>query len=225
MILEREIIKTADGSTTIHLKEWNEQYHSKHGAIQEAYHVYINHGLLALEQPKISVLEMGFGTGLNALITYWEGQKRNLTIDYVGIDAFPVTQKELSQLNYTKTLQEQELQPVFHKLHQVDWDKPTAISNLFTLEKKRKKFFEVDSKNHFNLVYFDAFSPRVQPDLWTTKMFEKMFFALKENGFLVTYAAKGSVRRNLQEVGFTIERLPGPRGKREMLRAKKLCEL
>lgn len=220
--MKRKIITTADGSTTIQLEDWNEQYHSKHGAIQEAYHVFLKHGLFALEQSKVAILEMGFGTGLNALITYLEAEKKNLSIDYVGIEAFPVAAEELSQLNYVNELGEPDLQWVFDKVHTAPWEKQHALRPFFQLCKHKKDFFEVNDTDRFDLIYFDAFGPRVQPELWTLELFQKMYAALKSKGSLVTYSAKGSVRRNLQEVGFTVERLPGPPGKREMLRAKRL---
>ena len=217
--MNRKIIKTADGSTTIHLEEWNEQYHSKHGAIQEAYHVFIKYGLRALNLTKIAILEMGFGTGLNALITYSEAKKEKRIIDYVGIEAFPVVQEELSEMNYVSELKDTQLQSVFEEIHAVSWEETHAVSPFFQLCKQQKDFFEVDATNRFHLIYFDAFGPRVQPELWTTVLFQKMYATLKSGGILVTYSAKGSVRRNLQEVGFTVERLKGPPGKREMLRA------
>lgn len=221
--MNRKIIVTADGSTTIHLEEWNEQYHSKHGAIQEAYHVFIRYGLFALKTSEVSILEMGFGTGLNALITYLEAQKNGMSIDYVGVEAFPVVRKELLQLNYGTELKSTQLQSVFETIHHAPWESSIGISPFFKLKKLQKDFFGVDQINLFNLIYFDAFGPRVQPELWTVELFKKMFMALKDGGILVTYSAKGSVRRNLQEVGFTVERLPGPPGKREMLRARKVA--
>jgi len=219
--LKRKIITTADGSTTIQIEEWNEQYHSKHGAIEEAYHVFLKNGLFALENAKVSILEMGLGTGLNALITYWEAQKKGLTIDYVGVEAFPVVSEELAQLNYVSALNNKALDRVFDDIHNVEWGKTIPLSPFFTLNKQQKQFDQITDADVFNLIYFDAFGPRVQPELWTTTLFERMYRALKVKGILVTYSAKGSVRRNLQKVGFTVERLPGPPGKREMLRAIK----
>ncbi len=219
--MKRKIINTSDGSTTIQLEGWNEQYHSKHGAIQEAYHVFLKQGLFALEQTNISILEMGFGTGLNALITYWEAAKRGLLIDYTGFEAFPVSQKELVQLNYVLELGEPQLESIFHRIHICPWEEEYVVSSSFTIQKRKRDFFEMEDVDRFHLIYFDAFGPRVQPELWTVGLFRKMYKALKRKGVLVTYSAKGSVRRNLQEVGFTVERLPGPPGKREMLRALK----
>ena len=219
--LKRKIVKTADGSHTIHLEDWDEHYHSKHGAIQEAYHVFIKNGLDHCRQKSLSILEMGFGTGLNAFITYLEAQKRGLTIDYVGIEAFPVRHAEIKVLNYVAQLQAEAHGADFELMHQTTWGRKERIRPDFELTKRKQLFDELTDRDLFNLIYFDAFGPRVQPELWTEKQFQKMHAALKAGGVLVTYSAKGSVRRAMQAVGFTVERLPGPPGKREMLRATK----
>lgn len=219
--MKREIIITSDGSTTIHLPEWNEQYHSKHGAIQEAYHVFIKHGLKAISKSKISILEIGFGTGLNAFITFLEGQKNNLQIEYAGAEAYPVSLEEIQKLNYVSQLNATDFNHVFQQLHTSSWENKNGISKTFSLEKRQQFFHEIKDENRFDLIYFDAFGARVQPELWTEEIFIKMFNALRDNGILVTYSAKGSVRRALQSVGFIVEKLPGPPGKREMLRAIK----
>jgi len=213
---------TSDGSTTIHLPDWNEQYHSKHGAIQEAYHVFIKHGLEAISNSKISILEIGFGTALNCFITLLEAQKRNLVIDYVGVEAYPVTVEEVSKLNYVSELKAMDQRSLFDVMHECSWEEKHFISPNFDLVKRQQFFQDITDKNVFDLVYFDAFGAEHQPHLWTATIFKKMFTALKINGILVTYSAKGSVRRALQEVGFVVERLPGPPGKREMLRATKV---
>ncbi|WP_120186324.1 tRNA (5-methylaminomethyl-2-thiouridine)(34)-methyltransferase MnmD [Tenacibaculum lutimaris] len=217
--MKREIIITSDGSTTIHLPEWNEQYHSKHGAIQEAYHVFIRNGLKYVDQEKISILEIGFGTGLNCFITLLEARK---DIDYVGVEAYPVAKEEVEKLNYVVELEAEEKQELFNKIHEVSWEAKHAITNNFSLTKRKQFFSEITDENQFDLIYFDAFGARVQPDLWTEDIFRIMFSALKAEGVLVTYSAKGSVRRAMQAVGFDVERLPGPPGKREMLRATKV---
>ncbi len=219
--MKRKIVSTADGSTTIQLEEWNEQYHSKHGAIQEAYHVFIKSGLQEVASKEIAILEMGFGTGLNALITYLEAEKNDLTISYVGMEAFPVSAEELEQLNFVPELGIKRLGRVFTLMHSCPWEQHVEISDFFSLSKCQADFKTLAEVELFNLIYFDAFGPRVQPELWTTTVFEKTFNALKNDGVLVTYSAKGSVRRAMQEVGFRVERLPGPPGKREMLRAVK----
>lgn len=219
--MKREIITTADGSTTIQIKDWQEQYHSKHGAIQEAYHVFIHSGLDLFENTTVDILEIGFGTGLNALITLIEFKKRNLKINYTGVEAYPVSKDELDQLNYLEQLKANSLKDEFATMHTSPWEKLVEVTEDFSLIKEQKFFKDINMINAFELVYFDAFGARVQPELWTVEIFEIMFKAMKSGGYLVTYAAKGSVRRAMLEVGFLVERLPGPPGKREMLRAKK----
>ena len=238
--MEREIIITADGSSTIHLPEWDEQYHSKHGAIQEAYHVFIKQGLehfynemgifddsdlstveTSATKSQIAILEIGFGTGLNAFITLIEAEKLNCAVNYCGVEAYPIAMKEVLQLNYTAQLNTDSHTPFFKEIHDLSWEKVHAVTPHFSLIKQNRFFFEINEKDTYNIIYFDAFGAQVQPELWTETIFKKMYDALQENGILVTYAAKGSVRRAMQAVGFTVERLPGPPGKREMLRAGK----
>lgn len=222
--MKREIITTDDGSTTIHLPDWNEQYHSTHGAIQEAYHVFIGKGLsyfLEKKQPKpLEILEIGLGTGLNAFITLLEAEKLNQSINYTGIEAYPVQSSEIELLNYSKQLKGSD--EYFKKIHQGDWKKSYKITSLFSITKRKQFFSDIEDEASFHLIYFDAFGARVQPELWTEAIFKKMYDALKVGGVLVTYSAKGSVRRAMQAVGFEVERLPGPPGKREMLRASKV---
>lgn len=220
--MKREIIITSDGSTTIHLPDWNEQYHSKHGAIQEAYHVFIKSGLDQLESDEISILEIGFGTGLNAFITFLESQNRNLKIDYVGVEAYPVSADEVEKLNYISELKAEAFADAFEKMHDTQWEGKHQISEGFQLTKRKQFFEDIQDQNAYDLIYFDAFGARNQPELWTEPIFQKMYEALREGGILTTYAAKGSVRRAMLAVGFEVERLPGPPGKREMLRAKKV---
>lgn len=219
--MKREIITTADGSKTIQIKEWQEQYHSKHGAIQEAYHVFIHSGLQLFQNRQLHILEIGFGTGLNALITLIEAEKQKLAIRYTGVEAFPVAIEELNALNYLEALQQESRKKEFDILHSSPWETKVNITPNFQLTKQKKDFKDIDDVNLFDLIYFDAFGARVQPELWTVAIFDLMFKAMKSNGYLVTYAAKGSVRRAMIAVGFLVERLPGPPGKREMLRARK----
>ncbi len=223
--MKRKIITTADGSKTIYLPEWEEHYHSKHGAIQEAYHVFIKHGLEhvhnSFKPTYVSILEIGFGTGLNAIITLHEAEKLQLKIDYTGVEAYPVSEEEIEKLNYTEQLSDKNFKESFQLLHETSWEERHEITENFSLKKRRQFFSDISDKNRFNLIYFDAFGARVQPELWTEAIFQKMYEAIKPKGILVTYAAKGSVRRAMQAVGFTVERLPGPPGKREMLRATK----
>ncbi|EIJ37255.1 hypothetical protein JoomaDRAFT_0195 [Galbibacter orientalis DSM 19592] len=223
--MKREIIQTSDGSSTIYIKDLDEHYHSKHGAIQEAYHVFLKSGFFPfLKNNKIeelSILEIGFGTGLNAFITFIEAENLEVKVKYDGVEAYPVSMEEVKLLNYVEELKVLDKQSIFLKMHESEWETYQFISENFQLKKRKQFFDEIENINTFNLIYFDAFGARVQPELWEVSIFQKMYNALKANGVLVTYAAKGSVRRAMQEVGFEVERLPGPPGKREMLRAVK----
>ena len=223
--MKREIIITGDGSSTIHIPEWNEQYHSKHGALQEAKHVFIDMGLKPAfnkgENAEIAILEIGFGTGLNALVTWEEANKNSRKINYTGVEAYPVAKEEVEKLNFSEILEDAEAIKFFDKIHKTEWEIKLPITPFFQLIKQKKFFQDIEDLELYDLIYFDAFGARVQPELWSVEIFKKMFNALKDNGVLVTYAAKGSVRRAMLEVGFVVERLPGPPGKREMLRATK----
>jgi tRNA U34 5-methylaminomethyl-2-thiouridine-forming methyltransferase MnmC len=219
--LKREIIQTSDGSTTIHIPEWKESYHSKHGAIQEANHVFIKNGLSLFEGKDIAIMEIGFGTGLNAFITFLESSKLKQNIDYVGVEAYPVSNEELAAMNYVAELGVTSQQSIFNLMHQSNWEEKCIIDGHFDLTKRKQFFDDIVDENYFDLIYFDAFGYHVQPDLWSTEIFRKMYSALKDNGVLVTYAARGVVKRSMIEVGFTVEKLAGPPGKREMFRAIK----
>ena len=220
--MKREILQTLDGSTTIHLPDWNESYHSKHGAIQEAYHVFIKNGLSLFQGKSVSILEIGFGTALNSFITFIESQKSVQSIDYVGVEAYPISAEEVLQMNYVAELDAENERPIFELMHQSNWEEKIVISSNFTLTKRKQFFDDISDENQFDLIYFDAFGYRVQPELWSTEIFEKMYKALKVNGVLVTYAARGVVKRSMIVVGFTVEKLARPPGKREMFRATKL---
>lgn len=219
--MKREIIKTLDGSTTIHLEEWNESYHSKHGAIQEAKHVFIMNGLSLFENNPVSIMEIGFGTGLNAFITFLESENKNQKIDYVGVEGYPVNAEEVLAMNYVEELEALEFRNIFEEMHKSEWGEKIEISSRFSLTKRKQFFDEINDLEIFDLIYFDAFGYRVQPELWSTEIFQKMYNSLKPNGVLVTYAARGVVKRSMISVGFTVEKLAGPLGKREMFRAFK----
>lgn len=219
--LKREIIQTKDGSTTIHLEEWNESYHSKHGAIQEAKHVFIKNGLSLFENQSVAILEIGFGTGLNAFISFLEAQKMRQNIEYVGVEAYPVAPEEILSMNYVAELNAENQLAIFEKMHTSNWNEKIVLSGDFSLTKRQQFFQDIDDVAQFDLIYFDAFGYRVQPELWSTAIFKKMYDALKDNGVLVTYAARGVVKRSMIEVGFKVEKLEGPPGKREMFRAFK----
>ncbi|MGL2964214.1 tRNA (5-methylaminomethyl-2-thiouridine)(34)-methyltransferase MnmD [Flavobacterium sp. RSB2_4_14] len=227
--MKREIIMTNDGSTTIHLPEWNESYHSKHGAIQEAYHVFIKNGfslfeghelLRTGEAKPISILEIGFGTGLNAFITYVEALKSNQGINYVGVEAYPVSFDEASQMNYINQIADDQ-SAIFEMMHNTVWNVRNQITPHFSLTKRQQFFQDIKDTNVFDLIYFDAFGFRVQPELWSDLIFQKMYEALKPNGILVTYACRTSIKNAMLLAGFSVEKLPGAPGKREMLRATK----
>ncbi len=219
-MLKREVITTSDGSSSINIPSLNEQYHSKNGAIQEAYHVFIKMGL-SLFSDSVSILEIGLGTGLNAFITFLEAEKNNIKIDYTGVDAYPVVAEEVAALNYVSQLNAKKYAEQFKQLHESEWEVSQTLSNHFTLTKRKQFFTDITDDAQHDLIYYDAFGSRVQPELWGEVIFEIMYRALKDNGVLVTYAAKGSARRAMKAVGFTVERLEGPPGKREMLRARK----
>jgi len=220
--MKRTITLTQDGSHTLYLPDFDESYHSVHGAVQESRHVYINAALLAALPlfSEIRLLEIGFGTGLNALLTLLANDTPK-SIYYCGIEAFPLTASELQQLNYPEVLQIDN--QLFQSLHEAAWDAEyEKITSSFYLKKLATTLQSVSlPENFFNVVYFDAFAPSVQPELWESAIFEKIYTSMSAGGVMTTYSAKGSVRRSLQQTGFTVERLPAPAGKREMLRAVK----
>ena len=231
-MLTRKIISTQDGSSTIFIPEWNESYHSKHGAVQEAYHVFIRNGFELLSNKKvISILEIGFGTGLNALITLLESQNSEQIIHYTGLEKYPVEENEYDLLNYpgaildfhpTLPFAEDEIQNYYSKLMQSDWKEFQTLSSTFNLRKIQTDFLDFNYPfEEFDLIYFDAFGARVQPELWTEELFRKIYDSMKLNAVFTTYSSKGSVRRALIEVGLNVKKHPGPPGKREMLIAKK----
>lgn len=224
--MKREIIITEDGSTSISLPDWEEQYHSKHGAIQEAYHVFQKMGLSYFIEnydvnAPISILEVGFGTGLNALITALEAEKRNLSIDYLGIEGYPVSSEEAKQMNYAQQLPEKNASEIFRGIHDATWEKTAIITPFFQLQKEKVLFQDLEKDAVADLIFFDAFGAKFQPELWSEAIFQKMYKALKKRGVLVTYASNGMAKRALRSAGFVIKKVPGPPGKRDMLRATK----
>ena len=219
--MKREIIITDDGSTTIRIPDWDENYHSTHGAIQEAKHVFIKNGLdLFQNQDSISILEIGFGTGLNAFITFLETVNKE-KVNYVGVEAYPISQDEIAQMNYVTELDAEKYQEIFDKMHACDWENQQTITQNFLLTKRKQFFQDIEDKNQFDLIYFDAFGFPLQPELWSEVIFKKMYDALLPKGTLVTYACRSSIKNAMLSVGFSIEKLPGAPGKREMLRATK----
>lgn len=224
MIQNKEIFTTADGSKTFYLPELNEYYHSHHGAIQEAKHVFLKNGLFEkLNETEISIFEVGFGTGLNAFLTAIEAEKLKLQISYTGIEAFPLTSIEASEMTYTNNPDLELFDDLFTAIHAAEWNKEIEITTNFKLTKINQKLQDINlEKEQFDIIYFDAFGPRVQDELWQLEIFQKLFHSLKPNGIFVTYCAKGQVKRDLKAVGFIVETLAGPPGKREMVRGRKL---
>jgi len=220
--MERILIKTDDGSHTLFLPEIDEHYHSTHGAIQESKHVFIEAGLKQMQKNELTIFEVGFGTGLNSFLTYLETENTHLKINYYCIEKYPLTDEIYQSLNYADEKRGNE-GTVFQLMHHSSWNVMTEIDARFNLTKIDADIITFDFSNlpQFDLIYFDAFAPNKQPELWTSEMFQQLYNKCNPGGILVTYCAKGEIRRKLQSVGFNVERLNGPPGKREMLRGIK----
>lgn len=220
--MKREIIQTADGSNTIYIPEMDENYHSSHGALQEALHVFIKNGLeLKKDLSKVAIFEMGFGTGLNALLSFIEAEKVKQHISYRGIEAYPVEPELINAIRY-EDLVDERFHNGFHQMHELSWNEPHVLTSNFMFEKIHSKIedYQVVPESA-DLVFYDAFGPRAQEAMWHPNILKKMYDILKSNGMLVTYCAKGQVKRDLKALGFIIEAVPGPPGKREMTLAHK----
>lgn len=220
-----EIITTEDGSHSLLRKDLGEHYHSTFGAIQESEHIFIAAGLShALDRySELNILEIGFGTGLNAWLTMRHTPK-NYPIKYYGVEAFPLSSEVTSRLNYADETQEGK--ELFQSLHTAPWEELVSIVPGFSLHKIHSRAEEmVFPSDFFHLVYFDAFAPQYEPCLWTAEIFKTLFKAMKPGGILVTYCCKGEVKRKLKNAGFTLSKLPGPKGKREFLKAEKPLSL
>lgn len=212
---------TSDGSHTLYDKGLNESYHSRHGAIQESEHIFIQNGLDSIKTEPLNLLEIGFGTGLNAFLTCLHSIKNNRDIHYEALELFPLEMRLIKKLNYTSELDSSK-QNIFLKLHDSEWNKETEILPTFKLLKLYQDFITFIPEKKYHLIFFDAFSPEKQPDMWQASSLDKLHHALEPNGIMVTYCAKGNIRRLLEKIGFQVERLPGPPGKLEMLRAVKI---
>lgn len=223
-MLERVIITTEEGTHTIKIPEWNECYHSHHGILQEANHVFISNGLNKIHSKEISILEMGFGTGLNAFLTLNKALEKNIKINYYTIEKYPVSIEELKKLQYWKLTDEEEAEKKFFLLHEAEWEKEIVIENNFKLIKYNLDFFELKNIpiQNIDLVYYDAFGARVQPEFWDEPMFRQIYNCMSYSALLTTYSSKGSARRAMESVGFKVEKLQGPKGKREMVNAWKI---
>jgi len=218
--MKRELRLTDDGSHTLYLQDLDESYHSTFGAIQESLHIFIGQGFLTLDLPSISILEIGFGTGLNALLTLSEAERRGVEVQYHGIEKYPLDHKEYSSLNYEEFINGI-LPGSLMKLHKAPWEEAIRITENFTLTKELTDISTINPKGPFDLVYFDAFAPQKQEDLWSEEVFCRISRALKPGGILVTYTSMGIVKRALRSCGFEVKRAPGPPGKRHTLRAIK----
>ena len=221
--MDLKIIITGDGSHSIYNERLDEIYHSKNGAIAESEHVFIRAGFdfVTMNTRRVNLLEVGFGTGLNALLTAVKSKNAGTYLEYWAFEPFPINPDILNKLNYTILLPPCS-EVLWKKIHAAPWNKMIDIESYFQIIRINNKIENHKlPEDHFNLIYFDAFAPSVQAELWTSDLFRKLFTALKTGGVLVTYSAKGEVRRNLLASGFTVDRLPGPAGKREMIRAIK----
>ncbi|WP_185670493.1 tRNA (5-methylaminomethyl-2-thiouridine)(34)-methyltransferase MnmD [Chryseobacterium sp. POL2] len=225
-MINREIITTKDGSKTLYINNLNESYHSQYGALQEAEHVFINNGFIKINNYQINILELGLGTGLNLLVTINELLKndKNHIIHYFGIEKYPVNESEIEVLSYAKHFKNPEIALLEKKIHAAAWNEMIEITPNFYLTKIKADFFDIKNLElpPIDLVYFDCFGAKVQPDLWEKDLFEIVADKMRINGLLTTYSSKGSVRRCLQELNFEVQKLAGPPGKREMLNAIKL---
>jgi tRNA U34 5-methylaminomethyl-2-thiouridine-forming methyltransferase MnmC len=222
--MNAEIILTSDGSHTLFVPSMNEHYHSTFGAVSESKHVFLQNGLLysARRKKSLSVLEVGFGTGLNAFLTCLEAAKIGLYISYTSIEPDPLEADVYAKLNYPDFIQEENATGLFISFHESPWDTVVPVTDFFKLLKIRDEVLHVAlTDGAFDCIFFDAFGPMAQPVMWSEEIFAKMYNVLQPGGILVTYCAKGSVRRTMKAVGFEIEKLPGAPGKREMTRAIK----
>lgn len=220
--MQNKIILTEDGSSTIYVPALDEHYHSTHGAINESKHVYIETGLNHLSKKNIHILEIGFGTGLNAFLTLASAIEKNLSVRYFSIEKYPISDEEVKTLNYPQQIDAKHGN-YFPLLHQAEWDEEVSLCPQFNLRKIHADLKLADLKRFplFDLIYFDAFAPGKQPDMWSEEILTKIADQTAPGGVFVTYCAKGSVRRMLNSLGFQMERLPGPIGKKEILRGIK----
>lgn len=212
---------TEDGSYTLYVPELNEHYHSIHGAIQESSHIFIGCGLQFSRESKVKILEVGFGTGLNALLTAIEACAGTREIEYLTLEKYPLSGELIRNLNYSE-FTGSEGSNLFQKIHESEWNTPVSICKNFIIEKKEMDLVTDPVNGMFNLVYFDAFGPDKQPELWSKNVFQKIADATATGGILTTYSAKGEVKRNLKACGFEVNMLPGPPGKRQIIRAIKI---
>ena len=219
--IKRELQLTADGSHTLFIPEMNEHYHSVNGAVQESRHVFIEAGLHHLERTEITVVEVGFGTGLNAFLTLSDAEAHRRKIHYYSVELYPLDADVIESLNYGEMICGGR-RDAFQALHQAEWNISVPITEFFELHKIQGDSNTCVLPERIDLVYFDAFAPDKQPEMWNQEIFNRLYARMTGGGVLTTYCAKGAVRRMMKEAGYSVERIPGPPGKREMLRAIKL---
>ena len=217
--MKLELVNTIDGSNSLKNLIINDSYHSKYGAINESKHIFINNGLKRISKKKIRVLEIGFGTGLNALLTQLYCDKKEKRITYHTIDNLPLKEEIYSSLNYCDQLKIDK--NIFLKIHSSLWENEIELSNFFVLKKMKYDFTKILFNEKYDLIYFDAFSPSKQPEMWTLNNFKKLYDCLNTNGVLITYSSKGDVKRIMKKVGFNVSSVEGPTGKREITLASK----
>ena len=222
-----KLVVTQDGSHSVSVDGSLLTYHSTFGAITESRHVFIHAGLdeVLKNKKQISIFEMGFGTGLSALLTLITAGETGAGISYETTETDPLDDDILQRLNYSSVLNKTEYQPILIAMHHCAWDTEVYITPEFRLYKRKTDIREIEFSRKYNLVYYDAFDPVSQPELWTTDIFKKIYHVMYPYGILVTYSSKGAVRRAMQEAGFRIEKLPGPKGKREFTRATAIKEI
>ena len=216
-----QLQQTADGSHTLFVPELDEHYHSVKGAWTESEHIFLQMGWHHSPAPSPQVLEIGFGTGLNAFLTLLAADRARRPTRYTTLERFPLSEEIVRQMNYPQQIAP-ERSADYQALHQAAWDQEVAVTPWFTLRKTLTDFTTHSFQEEYDVIYFDAFAPEKQPEMWSPSLFETLFRHTRPGGILTTYCAKGAVRRMLQAAGYTVERLPGPPGgKREILRATK----
>lgn len=216
-----KLVTTGDGSHTIYVPELDEHYHSVHGAVLESRTIFIEAGFRFSEADPIRIFEVGFGTGLNAMLSYFESRKTGKVVQYTTIEKYPLSKEMTGKLNYYN-FAGGEAKEIFEIIHASEWNKEVIIDNNFSLTKIKGDFTIDIIPGSFNLIYFDAFGPDKQPEMWKKEMFEKISSLTEPGGIFVTYSAKGEVKRSLRSCGYNVTLLPGPPGKRQITRAIKI---
>lgn len=219
--MKRELKITSDGSYTLYVPELDEHYHSIHGAVQESKHVFIKYGIQTLFKSNIRVLEIGLGTSLNALLTAIWSENTGVSVDYTGIEAYPLNDEMNKSLNYGEKIEDKKANSFFNKIIKSSWEIQNRIHSNFVIQKTQCLVEEFEAHRKYDIIYFDAFGPNTQGELWQFDILKKMHELLEDNGVFVTYCAKGQLKRDLAQLGFKVESLPGPPGKREMTRGIK----